>query len=160
MITVQVDDRAVILKLKAMPDAIRSGMDRTLAVLAEKLRTHIVSDKLRGQVLNRVTGRLGRSIQWKLERGQQYSNAIVYSAGDVPYAAIHEFGGRTNPHVIEAKNVKALSFMQNGRRVFYKRVNHPGSVMKERSYMRSSLADMREEIIAKLTQSIEQSAQL
>jgi phage gpG-like protein len=39
------------------------------------------------------------------------------------YAAIHHFGGQTAPHVIRAKNKKALAF--GG--VIVKSVNHPGS---------------------------------
>jgi hypothetical protein len=40
-------------------------------------------------------------------------------------ALILQHGSR--PHVIEPKNAKALRFAQNGRMVFYRRVNHPGT---------------------------------
>jgi hypothetical protein len=39
-----------------------------------------------------------------------------------------------------------------GKQVFAKIVHHPGSVMPERSFMRSSLAEMRPEIIDGLRQ--------
>lgn len=159
MFTVQVDDSAVRLRFATLPERLRNKLKTTISVLAEKLRTHIVRDKLAGQVLNRRTGALARSIQWKIEESGTGVQGLVYSAGDVKYAAIHEYGGRTPPHVIEAKNKLALTFMQNGKQVFYKRVNHPGSVMPERSFMRSALSDMRQEIIDSLTRAVTQEAQ-
>ena len=74
----------------------------------------------------------------------------VAQSGDVKYGGIHEFGGRTPAHVIEAKKAAALHFVMGGKDVFAKRVNHPGSQMPERSFMRSSLRDLRDEIIDRL----------
>lgn len=50
---------------------------------------------------------------------------------NVPYAAIHQFGGKTKPHVIRPKNGKALAF--NG--LVFKKVNHPGSDIPARPYL-------------------------
>jgi phage gpG-like protein len=57
------------------------------------------------------------------------------------YAAIHEYGGTTRAHVIEARKAKALAFQMGGQTVFFKRVNHPGSHMPERSFLRSALEE-------------------
>lgn len=74
------------------------------------------------------------------------------SAEGLPYLAIHEFGGVTAPHTIFPVNAQALRFAADGAAVFKpgstagtdivftKAVNHPGSVMPERSYMRYGLA--------------------
>lgn len=51
---------------------------------------------------------------------------------NVKYAAIHHFGGQTAPHTILPKKGKALKF--GGR--FAKRVNHPGSKIPARPFMR------------------------
>ena len=72
--------------------------------------------------------------------------AKVFSAGDVKYAAIHEYGGQTAPHIIEPKKANVLAFAGAGGMVFAKRVNHPGSKMPQRSFMRSALKDMSTEI--------------
>lgn len=48
-----------------------------------------------------------------------------------PYAAIHQLGGQTRPHVIKPRNKKALAF---GGRVVAK-VNHPGSRIPARPYL-------------------------
>lgn len=156
MLTIQVNDTAVRAWLDNMPIAVRNRLQQTIYTLAEKLRSHIVNDKLRGQVLNRRTGRLGQSIQQKVTSGATAITGTVFSAGDVKYAAIHEYGGQTAAHVIEAVNAKALAFEKAGQLIFAKRVNHPGSKIPERSYMRSSLADMKDEIIAKMTLAVQQ----
>lgn len=160
MITITLDESKLQLRLSSMPAAIHRKLVTTIAILAEKLRSHIVTNKLTGQVLNRRTGRLGRSIQYRVDQSPSSVQGVVYSAGDVPYAQILEYGGRTSPHIIEARNGKALAFNWNGRDVFYKRVNHPGSVIKEYRYMRGSLDDMRQEIIDRMTSAVKEGASL
>lgn len=44
-----------------------------------------------------------------------------------PHPASSFVNDGTPPHVIEAKNAKALRFEMNGELVFAKRVNHPGT---------------------------------
>lgn len=44
---------------------------------------------------------------------------------DTPYAKFMEYG--TKRHVIRAKAGKRLAFTVNGRKVFAKKVNHPGT---------------------------------
>jgi hypothetical protein len=54
---------------------------------------------------------------------------------------------RPQPHIIEPKKASVLAFAGgDGGMVFARRVNHPGSKMPERSFMRSSLRDMSTEI--------------
>jgi phage gpG-like protein len=123
-------------------------------ILAEKLRNHVITTKLLGQVLNRRSGKLGQSIQQRVTSTPSSVQGKVYSAGNLPYAAIQEYGGKTAAHVIEAKNGKALAFMMGGNMVFAKKVNHPGSNIPSRSYMRSSLTDMKDEIINRMRGSV------
>lgn len=73
-------------------------------------------------------------------------------AAGLPYLAIHEYGGVTRPHAIFPVNARALHFFGDHAAVFKtgstsgtdgvfaKSVNHPGSVMPERSFMRYGLA--------------------
>lgn len=84
-----------------------------------------------------------------LQKSGRLVNSIVeYSDNDtavvgtnVEYAAIHQFGGETRPHVIRPRNKQALAF--NGRVV--KKVNHPGSKIPARPFL--SLTDEDEEKI-------------
>ena len=142
-----IDDRAVVAKFNKLPDAVTQKMVITVKVLSEQLRDYIVRNKLNGQVLKRVTGALGRSIATDTQATATGAVGTVFSSGDVKYAAIQEFGGKTSPHVIMPVKAQALSFMMGGKQVFFRKVNHPGSVIPERSYMRSSLADMKQDIL-------------
>lgn len=149
-------DREAEDRLRSMPAALRILLQRKMTTLSMRLYRHILMNKLSGQVLHTVSGRLKRSI---VERTTDDGTKIVseiYSDGSAPYANIHEYGGKTPAHDIVATKVQALSFLREGKRVFYKRVHHPGSRMPERSYMRSALEDMQEEIVAELTKTYEE----
>jgi hypothetical protein len=65
-------------------------------------------------------------------------DGLVSSIGsNVVYAGILERGGTTKPHVIEAKNGRALFF--NG--IFRRRVKHPGSRIEGRHYVENGIRD-------------------
>lgn len=60
------------------------------------------------------------------------------------YAAIHEYGGRTRPHVIRARRGGVLRFvMPGGEVVFARSVNHPGSKIREKRYIRDAIDKTR-----------------
>lgn len=71
------------------------------------------------------TGRLRNSITRRL------TPSSVEVGSNVVYAAIHQLGGRTGPHVIRPRRKKALAF---GGRVF-RSVNHPGSNIPARPFL-------------------------
>ena len=156
MFTVELrGDKELIARLDQMPERVRASLYNKVASLASILKTYIIDKKLSGQVLHHRSGDLWRSIH---DEATQSANAVlgrVYSAG-VPYAAIHEYGGKTSAHIIEAKTAQALRFEKGGEEIFAKSVNHPGSVMTERSYMRSSLADKKDEIIEGMNDAVMQ----
>ncbi len=105
-------------------------------------------EKLSGQVLNVRTGRLRRSITSKITEGE--SGAIGTVGTNVSYARIHEFGGTTRAHVIRARNAKSLKFSKGGLDVFRTSVNHPGSKIPERSFLRSSLRELMPMLMQRL----------
>ncbi len=139
-------DKELIGRIDKMPEAVRYALYVKITTLSLKLEAWVKTRKLNGQVLNRISGRLARSITQKVTQGPGTIVARVFSTGDVPYAAIHEFGGTTSPHVILPKKAAALAFVVGGKQIFARKVNHPGSKMPERSFMRSSLKDMSTEI--------------
>lgn len=71
------------------------------------------------------TGTLRKSIN------EYFDNDTALVGTNLPYAAIHHFGGKTSPHVIKPVTAKALYF--NGR--FAKSVNHPGSEIPARPFL-------------------------
>ena len=135
-------------RLADMPAAVRAALQAKAADLAERLRRHVVDDKLSGQVLQTRTGALKASIAAEVSDDAGQVLVRVFSSGDVKYAAIQEYGGVTAPHDIVPDKAKALAFVLHGGAVFAKRVHHPGSRIPARSYLRSSLADMAGQIIA------------
>ena len=146
-------DRELISRLAAMPDKVHRSLLRKVTALALALEAKI-KEKLSGNVLNVVTGALRRSIASAVEDTPTKVVGRDFSSGDVKYAAIHEFGGKTGAHDIIATKAQALAFMMGGKQVFAKSVHHPGSNIPERSYMRSSLGDMRAEIVDGLKQAV------
>jgi phage gpG-like protein len=148
MLKVEIQLDGAKAALQRIPPEVATAVAAKVRALTVNLQHHIVADKLQGQVLNHRSGALGRSIQQVTETHGDVAEGRVFSAGDVKYAAIHEFGGKTPAHDIFPKKAEALAFMMGGEQVFAKVVHHPGSVIPERSYMRSGLYDMAEEIIA------------
>src|SRR5882672_719573 len=144
MITVElVGDKELIASLGARGEKVKREVVKAITGDTLKLEAKIKA-KLSGDVLNVVSGNLRASIHSVLpvEQGGGLVRGTVGQSGDVKYGRIHEYGGKTSAHVIEAKG-NALAFMWKGNQVFFKRVNHPGSVMPQRSFMRSSLREMQ-----------------
>jgi hypothetical protein len=97
----------------------------------------------------RLGGALGKTIRVikPRERTAQRTGFIRVSlkAGNkqVTYGSVHQTGRigypgqpKTRPHVIEPRGGRSyLSFEVGGRRVFAKRVNHPGSRFRAQNYL-------------------------
>lgn len=139
-----------------LPQEVNIALMRKMGTLTIRLYRHIVLNKLSGQVLRTVSGRLKRSVTFDIRKNGDQLVSEVFTDGTAPYDAIHEYGRKTPPHEIVPVKAQALSFLRDGKRVFYKKINHPGSRMPERSYMRSALDDMREEIESELVSAFEQ----
>lgn len=150
-----VGDREIIAKLRSLPTVVHAAILAKVYELTLRLEAYIKTEKLNGQVLRRKTGRLARSIGSRIEDNITSVLGIVFQSSDVPYGAIHEFGGKTNAHIIRPKKASVLRFFnKNGDKVFAKIVHHPGSVMPERSYMRSGLRDMSVQISLGLKEAV------
>jgi hypothetical protein len=133
-------------KLDDLSPAVLAAVAAKSAALADQL-LGLVRQKLGGAVLKPRSGALAASI------GVDGPNIVddtvvttVFSAGDLKYAAIQEYGGVTGPHEILPARAKALAFLAGGERVFARVVHHPGSHIPERSYLRASLAEMAAQI--------------
>lgn len=83
------------------------------------------SPKRSNGMILQSTGRLRDSIV------ESFTDTSATIGTNVVYAAIHQFGGKTRPHVIRPKNKRALAF--NGRVVG--KVNHPGSTIPARPFL-------------------------
>jgi phage virion morphogenesis protein len=70
----------------------------------------------------------------------QASRDSVAVGTNVAYAAIHQFGGRTGPRVIEPKKKKALRTPYG----IFRRVRHPGSKIPARPFLAVQTEDWTE----------------
>ncbi len=141
MIDVEFDSQAVQNALLGRADALRGTLEAR------------IQQKLSGEVLQTRSGALAASIISAIENDGSATSVSISSTG-VPYAAIQEFGGKTVAHDIVAVKAKALAFSMGGDHFFAKSVHHPGSTIPARSYLGSSLADMRDDIELDFKQAI------
>jgi phage gpG-like protein len=136
--------------LDSCPAAIGGALAAKAAELAAALADRVRTDKLSGGVLNVRSGALRSSIVADVSLDANGACATIGSNGDVKYAAIQEYGGKTSAHEILPVKTQALAFVAGGALHFARKVEHPGSVIPERSYLRSTLDEMSDEIVAAL----------
>lgn len=148
MIEVRVDDSVLQAKVKRLPEDTRARLRAVIAKDNPQL-AGMVRQKLSGDVLRAVSGALLGSIRNEMVENATSIYGRVSSVG-VIYARIHEYGGTTRAHIIRAVNAKSLHFMMGGKDIFVREVHHPGSRIPERSYLRSSLFEMRDQIVSDL----------
>jgi phage gpG-like protein len=139
--------------LAAMPDQVRQALSSKANMLAVALEAKI-QQKLSGGVLNMRSGALASSIIATVDESSVDISVRIGTSGDVKYAAIQEFGGTIPPHEIVPDKAKALAFVLGGKQVFAARVSLPAVTMPERSYLRSSLAEMATEITGELSHAV------
>jgi phage gpG-like protein len=137
-------------RFDAYPAALQAALGAKATELAAALADLVKNDKLSGAVLNTRSGALSDSIAASVTADADGFLASVGSEGDVKYAAIQEYGGKTSAHEILPVKGDVLAFIVGGAQHFARKVEHPGSVIPERSYLRSSLEDMKDEILAAL----------
>jgi HK97 gp10 family phage protein len=138
-------------RLEAMSGKLAAALGQEAARLGDELRA-AVERNLGGGVLQQRSGRLAASIDVSVQRDGAAVSATVGS--DVPYAAIHEYGGMIPAREILPQSARALAFPWQGRPRFFKRVELPPVQMPERSFLRSALAEMAPEIRAALAAAV------
>jgi phage gpG-like protein len=156
-----IGDEAVIAWLGQKEPKITDGVRKTTKSLTLMLLRKVKEEKLSGQVLKNITGKLRRSVH------DRYVESPTSSSGEVvtntEYAGINEYGGQTKPHIILPKNKGALAFniygnwTTLGTTTVVKSVHHPGSKFPERSFMRSALAEMKPTIQSSYEQTVRES---
>ena len=137
---------ATCARLDAYPAALAAALAVKASELAAALADLVKSDKLAGGVLDARSGALRTSIVADVASDADGFRASVGSNGDVKYAAIQEYGGRTGAHEILPAKAQALAFVVGAAQRFARKIEHPGSVIPERSYLRASLDEMSNEI--------------
>lgn len=108
-----------------------------LVELATERATDVAIARVKEEAVQNApaqTGELRRGIVDDYDKKQVIATA--------KHSAPVEFG--TAPHVITPKNGKALRFVKNGKEIFVKKVNHPGT--KPQPFMRLAARTVQKEI--------------
>ena len=152
MLDVSLNDDASAA-LAAMPERVRDALSSKANALAAELQGKI-QQKLAGAVLNARTGALARAIVTTIDDSSANVSVTIGASGDIKYAAINEFGGTIPPHQVVPDKARVLAFVVGGKQAFAMRVNLPAIAMPERSYLRSSLGEMADEIKDELSEAV------
>jgi phage gpG-like protein len=152
MLTLSLQGQAELnAQLGAMPDQLRAALTEKVDTLAQALLAQVVGVNLSGGVLNARSGALRDSIALLASEQDGQIGTQIFSDGDIPYAAIQEYGGKTAAHEILPDKAQTLAFVMNGKQVFARKIQHPGSQIPERSYLRSALEEQGDDIATALT---------
>jgi phage gpG-like protein len=165
-ISVDIRAEAVIARFRHMGARMHDALLREITRLSVKLQAKVKDQKLTGQVLHVRTGTLRRSINRVVEDRGEVIKAQVGT--NVPYAHIHEYGFNgiesVRAHVRRSPRQMAMARYRTnklGERIEIKgsynkagggegeinvRAHARHMVMPERSFLRSALADMEDEI--------------
>ena len=133
-----------------LPRRARAALSAKATTLALALADTVRLDKLSGQVLAARSGALRDLIAADVTTEGEAIVATVGSVGDLKYAAIQEYGGKTAAHEILPVKARALAFVDGGATRFARRVEHPGSLIPARSYLRATLDEQGDAIVAAL----------
>jgi phage gpG-like protein len=144
------------LQLASLPADLLARLEEKARQLAAALTDKVRDDKLSGGVLQIRTGALKASISSDVSIDGNEVKATVGSFGDVKYAAIQEYGGRTSAHEILPDKAQALAFVIGGVQRFARRVEHPGSTIPASAYLQSSLDEARDEIVADMSGAVQE----
>jgi len=136
-----VGDEQLLERLRALPDAINSGLLRGMTQLGIELQRHVQEDKLSGQVLRSRTGSLKSSIDLRVDQSSGAITASVFS--DSRYAGVQEYGFagtvsvRASLRRIREAFGRPIAEKTMRVRAYDRRMDLP-----ERSFLRSALEDM------------------
>ncbi len=155
-ITGKVDASAVIRKFQNVPAAVRGQLLKTMTSIGFDLTGYIQQTKLQGQVLHHRTGNLSSHVHPQTnDDGKTITTKVGIDSNAVPYAAVHEYGGYI--HVPEVSG-PLMVFEGQGGTVFTRKHRAFTVNMPERSYMRSSLAERRDDYIRQIDGAVAQGA--
>lgn len=146
-----VGDTQVIANFRNMPGRVRGELIEYIGRAVLRLRAYVSSRKLSGQVLKVRTGTLTRSIDHAVLQDANEIHGVVGT--NTVYAGKHEYGSsgpepvKEHLRLIKEAWGKQLKFpVYQQVRAHTRQVNFP-----ERSFLRSSLKEMQDELVKGMT---------
>ncbi len=137
---------------------ISGAMTAKVDVLTIALQSHIIADKLQGQVLQQ-RGDSGPSLADSirvtnaLQKGNDITSSVFVEGSAEKYAAFQEFG-TSHAYSIQPKIKNVLHFLAGGKDVFVKKIFHPP--LRERSFLHSGLDDRKDDFPSGIDDAVQQ----
>lgn len=148
------DDPQVASFMAARAEAVVASSAEEMSLLMFQLQAHVVSEHLSGRPgLNQITGTLASSIRAIPTeiRGATISGRVEGAGGPAWYGRVHEFGA----HIPERFPVKAKALHWTSPEGFSVFAMHAAAFdMPKRPFMSTSLAEMEDEIVTGLRESV------
>ena len=136
-----VGDEQLLERLRALPDAINSGLARSITQLGIELQRNVRQDKLSGQVLRSRTGALKSSIDLRVDQGARSVSASVFS--DLRYGATQEYGFAGTVSVrASLRRIREAFGRPIAEKTISVRAHNRRMDLPERSFLRSGLEDV------------------
>ncbi|MBY4799899.1 hypothetical protein K6W78_07770 [Burkholderia cepacia] len=149
----------VIARIGRIVPNVRNALVQRVQRLVIALQVHVVADKLSGQVLNVRTGRLRRSVNQAVTTTDTTITGVVSTP--VEYAPVHEYGFQGVVTVKEHLRQVTMAWGKPLSTPVAATVREHTMAMNlpERSFLRSALADQREEILRGIREGAAEGAQ-
>jgi hypothetical protein len=140
-----VGDEQMLSWLRAIPDAVGSGLARAITKLGITLQRKVQQDKLSGQALVDRTGALQSSIDLRIDQSVNMVAATVFT--DLEYARAQEYGfsGTVNVRA-SLRRIREAFGRPIAEKTITVRAHSRRMDLAERSFLRSALEDMTPEI--------------
>jgi hypothetical protein len=154
-----VGDEQLLERLRALPEAINSGMARSITQLGIDLQRNVQQDKLGGQVLKNRSGALKSSVDLRVAQSARGVTANVFT--DLQYGAAQEYGFAGTVSVgASLRRIKQAFGRPIAEKTISIRAYDRRMDLPERSFLRSALEDMtpaiREGLEAALAEAVSQ----
>lgn len=144
--------------------AIRAGLDRGM-VYAQGLAARDAMARGNGtDELGRPRRKPGARRMWQTIRpikarragSDTWTAGLEAGSADVKHARIQELGGQTRPHVIVPKRARFLVFYwpRVSAVVYFRKVNHPGSRIPARPYLRPAIERAKSVVQQEVTREV------
>lgn len=140
-----VGDDQVLSQLRAMPDAIDSGVARAIAKLGIDLQRAVQFDKLSGQALMDRTGALRSSINLRIDQSAGQFTATVFTNCDYAGAQEYGFSGTVNVRA-SLRQIREAFGRPIAEKTISVRAHSRRMKLAEHSFLRSALDDLSPEI--------------
>lgn len=159
-------DKNVIAKFQRLTPTLAAAIYKEIQSLTLRLQRKVVQDHLSGPTgpnsLSRQSGALARSVFKRVEQTSTGVTGWVGYSADVPYAAIHEFGGIIHhpggtPYFLDKNTGQAVFVSKSSPGADKLPVTKPHDIpIPERAPLRTAFNEMYPEIKQGLIDAVEE----